>query len=85
MDANIPPILVKQHFFFLKKKKEKTSVENDLNEIKPFPFFSGLRPNLNICKVGGIGLLKNVNVALSGMKIINLTKQVQIFASTDFL
>ena len=37
--------------------------------------FSGLRPNLDKCEVAGIGVLNNVNVALCGMKNINLTKE----------
>ena len=37
--------------------------------------FSRLCPNLDKCKIAGIGVLKNVNVALLGMKNINLTKE----------
>ena len=35
---------------------------------------SRFRPNLNKCEIAGIGVLENVNVALCGMKNINLTK-----------
>ena len=58
--------------FFL---KNQTSVKNVLNDIETFSNFSGLRPNLDKCKIAGIGVLKNVNVALCGMKGINLTKE----------
>ena len=35
---------------------------------------SRFRPNLNKCEIAGIGVLENINVALCGMKNINLTK-----------
>ena len=44
-------------------------------DIKSFSNFSGLRPNLDKYEIAGIGVLKNVNVALSGMKNTNLTKE----------
>ena len=53
--------------FFL---KNQTSVKNALNDIKSFSNFSGLRPYLDKCEIAGIGVLKNVNVALRGMKNI---------------
>ena len=46
-------------------------LKNFLNFLK----FSGLRPNLHIYAIAGIGVLKNVNVALCCMKSINLTKE----------
>ena len=58
--------------FFL---KNQTSVKNVLNDIETLPNFSGLRSNLNKCEIAGIGVLKNVNVALCGMKNINQTKE----------
>ena len=50
-------------------------MKNVLNDIETFSNFSGLRPNLHKCKIAGIGILKNVNVALCGMKNINLTTE----------
>ena len=50
-------------------------MKNALNYIESFLNFSGLRPNLDKCEVAGIGVLNNVNVALCGMKNINLTKE----------
>ena len=57
-------------------KKKQTTVKNALNDIKSFSNFSGLHPNLNECKIVRIRVLKNVNVALCGIKNINLTKKV---------
>ena len=39
---------------------DTTSVKNVLNDIETFPNFSGLHPNLDKCKIPGIGVLKNV-------------------------
>ena len=50
-------------------------MKNALNDIESFSNFSGLRPNLDKCKIARIGTLKNINVALCGMKNINLTKE----------
>ena len=36
---------------------------------------SGLRPNLSKCEINGIGSLKDANVALYGLKSLNLTKE----------
>ena len=58
--------------YFLKKQ---TSVKNALNDIESFSNFSGLCPNLDKCEVARIEVLKNVNMALCGMKNINLTKE----------
>ena len=76
--------------FFL---KNQTSVKNVLNDIETFSNFSGLHPNLDKCEIAGgkceiagIRALKNVNVALIGMKNINLTKRkYKNFRSTYFL
>ena len=37
--------------------------------------FRGLRPNIDKCEIPGTGVLKTVNMALCGMKNINLTKE----------
>ena len=55
-------------FFF----KNLTSVKNALNDIESFSNFAGLCPNLDKCEIAGIGVLKNVNVVICGMKNINL-------------
>ena len=50
-------------------------MKNALNDTESFSNFSGLRPNLDKCEIAGTGVLKNVNVALCDMKIINLTRE----------
>ena len=50
-------------------------MKNALNYIASFSNFSRLHLNLDKCKIAGIGVLKNVNVALCGRKNINLTKE----------
>ena len=37
--------------------------------------FLWLRPNFTKCEIAGIGVLKSVNVALCGMKCLDLTKE----------
>ena len=58
-------------FFF----KNQTAVKNALNDIESFSNFSGLCPNLDKCKIAGIEVLKNLNVAHCSMKNINVTKE----------
>ena len=55
--------------------KNQTSVKNALNDIESFSNLSGLCLNLDKCAIAGIGVQKNVNVALCVMKNINLTKE----------
>ena len=54
--------------FFL---KDEISVFENLHK---FSLVSGLSPNTTKCEIAGIGTLKGVNVALCGMKCLNLTK-----------
>ena len=58
--------------FFL---KNKTTVLETLNIFHKFFLASGLIPNTTKCEIAGIGTLKGVNVALCGMKYLNLTKE----------
>ena len=50
-------------------------MKDALNDIKSFPNFFRLYPNLDKCEIAGIGALKNVSMTLCGMKNINLTKE----------
>ena len=50
-------------------------MKNTLTLIEFFSKFSVLRPNINKCEIAGVGVFKNVNVVLSGMKNINLTEE----------
>ena len=43
--------------------------------MRHFPIFPDCTLTLDKCKIAGIGVLKNVNVALCGRKNINLTKE----------
>ena len=58
--------------FFL---KDEISIKNVFSLIDNFSKVSGLRPNIKKCEIAGIGVLKNVNVALCGMKNVNLTEE----------
>ena len=56
-------------------KKDVSSVKIVLSFFDSFSRFSGLRPNVSKYVMAGIGVLKNVNVALCGMKNVDLTKE----------
>ena len=43
-----------------------------MNIFDTFSKFSGLKPNKNKCEIAGIGALKGVQVALCGMRCIDL-------------
>ena len=55
--------------FFL---KDKRSIKELINTFSTFSRYSGLKPNHEKCKIAGIGVLKNVKVAVCGMKCIDL-------------
>ena len=55
--------------FFLKNTE---SVINQLEIIKHFSQFSGLKPNKSKCEIAGIDVLKGVKVTLCGMRCVNL-------------
>ena len=52
-----------------------SSIKVVLKDLQSFSSFSGLRFNFTKCEIAGIGVLKSVNVALCGMKCIDLTKE----------
>ena len=58
--------------FFL---EDISSIKVVLKDFQSFSSFSGLRPTFTKCKIAGIGVLKSVNVALCGMKCLDLTKE----------
>ena len=45
-----------------------------MNIFHRFSVISGLTPNTAKCEIAGVGALKQINVALCGMKFLNLTK-----------
>ena len=59
------PILL----FFLRHKR---SIKELLNTFATFSKYSGLKPNHGYREIAGIGVLKSVKVAISGMKCIDL-------------
>ena len=54
--------------------KHLGSIKELMNTIFLFSSFSGLKPNFSKCEVSGIGLLKEVKVAVCGIKCVDLTK-----------
>ena len=55
--------------FFL---KDLASVKKLLNIFSYYSKFSGLKPNFSKCEIAGIGSLKGVEVAVCGIKCVNL-------------
>lgn len=55
--------------FFVKNVE---SVQEIIKVFNLFSKFSGLKPNVTKCEVSGIGVLKGVQMAVCGMKYINL-------------
>ena len=47
-----------------------------MNIVDTFPKFSGLKPNKSKCEIAGIGVLKGVQVALCGMRCIDLVSNI---------
>ena len=56
--------------FFL---KDIVSVRVLIDTFKLFSCFSGLKPNINICEIAGLGILKGVQKAVCGLQNIDLT------------
>ena len=52
--------------------KDLNSAKKVLSNFKLYSNVSELYPNLEKCEITGVGILENVNVALCGMKSINL-------------
>ena len=55
--------------FFL---KDSQSIAYLVELFNPFSVFSGLKPNLTKCEIGGTGALKGVQLAVCSMKCIDL-------------
>ena len=49
-----------------------TSIIELMNELHSISNLSGLKPNEAKCEITGIGVLNGVQVALCGMKCVNL-------------
>ena len=59
--------------FFLKDVKSSIDL---INIFDTFSKFSGLKPNKSKCEIAGIGVLKGVQVALCGMRCIDLVSNI---------
>ena len=46
-----------------------------LKDLNSFCSFSGLCPNFTKCEIAGISILKGANMALCGMKCLDLTNE----------
>ena len=67
--------------FFL---KDAQSIENIVEIFNTFSLFSGLKPNLTKCEIAGIGALKGVQVAVCGMRCIDLCNEAIKILGTYF-
>ena len=67
--------------FFLKDAK---SIENLVKIFNIFPLFSRLKPNLAKCEIAGIGALKGVQMAVCGMRCIDLCNEAIKILGTYF-
>ena len=54
--------------------KDAQSIENLFETFNTF-FFLGLKPNLTKCVIAGIGALQGVQVAVCGMRCIDLCNE----------
>ena len=68
-------------FLYTAYADDSTFFVTDISSVKEiiccfsiFTQFSGLKPNLSKCEVAGIGSLKGVNVAVCGMRSVDLSK-----------
>ena len=59
--------------FFLKDTKSVIELMNIFDTLSKF---SGLKPNKSKCEIAGIGVLKGVQVALCGMRCIDLVSNI---------
>ena len=58
--------------FFL---KDRNSIIELMNELNTFSNFSGLKPNKTKCEIAGIGVLNGLQVALCGMKCVDVNNE----------
>ena len=68
--------------FFL---KDRNSIVELMSELNAFSNFSGLKPKKTKCEIEGIGVLNGFQVALCGMKCVNLDKKTLKILAVHFL
>ena len=64
--------------------KNKQSIENLFEIFNAFSLFSGLKPNLLLCKIAVMQALKGVQVAACDMGCIDLCSEVIKILDTHF-
>ena len=82
-DKNVHGVSIFEHeFLYTAYADDTTFFLKDLNSVKAvlgianiYSKFSGLYPNLSKCEIAGIGVLKGANVALCGMKTLDLVNE----------
>ena len=67
--------------FFL---KDTISIKNMGDTFHFFSDFSGLKPDLSKCEITGIGLLEGVQVAVGGMRFVDLKNETLKILGTHF-
>ena len=67
--------------FFL---KDTISIKNMGDTFHFFSDFSGLKPDLSKCEITGIGLLEGVQVAVCGMRCVDLKNETLKILGTHF-
>ena len=67
--------------FFL---KDTISINSMVDTFHLFSEFSGLKPNLSKCEITGIGVLKGVQVAVCGMRCVDLKNDTLKILVTHF-
>ena len=74
--------ILKQEYLYAAYADDTTFRKSSLNSVKivfslidSFSKFSGLYPNVSKCEIAEIGVMKNVKLALSGAKNVDLTKE----------
>ena len=67
--------------FFL---KDTISIKNIVDTFHLFSEFSGLKPNFSKCAITGIGVLKGFQVAVSGMRCVDLKNDTLKILGTHF-
>ena len=55
--------------------KDRKSIIELMNELNTFLNFSRLKPSKTKCEIAGIGVLKGIQVALCGIKCVNLNNE----------
>ena len=64
--------------------KGTISIKNMVDTFHLFSEFSGLKPNLSKCEITGIGVLKGVQVAVCGMRCVDLKNDTLKILGTHF-